>query len=157
MQFLNYSAASLVSFCGLIIGMVLVRIAPEEQRPLGKYLEPLRKILFFLIFSLIIFYYHRSPYYITILSAYLGFLAFVEFRMQDKMKKSMIVYTALGILFFLSSRNTNLFLIESSMITLYVMPTASLVYSKKERNHFKIIALNLGFVIICTLLFLLSK
>jgi len=43
MQFINYLFASLVSFFGLAIGILLIKIAPEEQKPLKTYLAPLRR------------------------------------------------------------------------------------------------------------------
>jgi len=153
MQFTNYFFASIISFLGLIAGIVLVRIAPEEQKPLERYFISARKIFLFLIFIFIIFYYFNNPFYLLVLLIYLAFLLFVEYKIEDLFRKSMIICTALGILFFLSSKNINLFAIESSLIFLYGLPTASLMYARKEKNEHKVIFYNIGFVIVANLLF----
>ena len=155
MQFINYFFSSIISFSGLIIGLMLVKIAPEEQKPLEKYLIYLRKILLALISVFIIFYYFNDYFNLMTLVAYAIFLFFVELKVKDLLKKSTVIYTILGILFFLSSKNTNLFTIESSLILLYGLPTASLIHNKKERNQYKIIFYNIGFIVISNLLFFL--
>ena len=153
MQFINYFFASITSFSGLLIGLLLMKIAPEEQKPLEKYLVLFRKILLLTIFAFVSFYYFNDYTSLLALIGYFIFLLFIEFRMDDLRKKSIIIYTALGVLFFLSSKNTNLFTIESSLILLYGVPTASLMYNKKEKSYNKIILYNLGFILIANLLF----
>ncbi len=153
MQFINYFFASIISFLGLFIGIMLVKIAPEEQKPLKKYFSLLRKIFLLLIFIFLALYYFNNGFYTAILIAYFLFLLFIEYKISDLMKKSIFIYSALGILFYLSFSNTNLFAVESSLILLYGLPTASLIYKAKERNHFKVIFYNIGFVILANLLF----
>ena len=155
MQFINYFFASLTTFLGLLIGSILVRIAPEEQKPLEKYLILLRKILLLFAFAFLVFYYSNEWRYLTILAALFAFLSFIECKTKNLPQKSAITYAALGILFYLSSKNASLFAIESSLILLHGLPTASLMYSKKEKNHCKIILYNVGFIIISNLLFFL--
>ena len=155
MQFINYFFASLISFSGLLIGMTLARIAPEEQKPLQKYFVLAKKALLFLIFIFLMFFYFNNHLNLLVLSAYLIFLLLVEYKINGLLKKSIITYILLGILFFLSSKNTNLFTIESSLILLHGMPAASLMYNKKEKNHYKVIFYNIGVVVIANLLFFL--
>lgn len=153
MQLINYFFASIISFLGLLIGILLVKIAPEEQKPLGKYFAILRKILLLIIFIFIIFYYFND--YLNLAAAILLFmlLVFIECKIRSLPKKSAMIYSILGVLFFLSSKNTNLFAIESSMVLLYGLPTASLMYSRKERNHHKLAFYNIWFVAVANLLF----
>ena len=153
MQFVNYFFASIISFLGLLIGILLVEIAPEEQKPLRKYFILLRKTILFLIFIFLVFFYFSNAFNILTLLVYSAFLLFVEYKVNDLHKKSIIVYGIIGILFFLSSRNLNLFVIESSLILLYGITTASLIYNKKERNIHKILFYNVIFVLIVNLLF----
>lgn len=155
MQFITYFSASIISFLGLLIGILLIKIAPEEQKPLEKYFVLLRKILLLLIFVFIIFFYYTNWFYVLILMIYLVFLLFFEYKINELLKRSIFIYTLLGILFFLSLKNTNLFAIESTLILLYGVSTASLLFNKKENNYFKIIFYNIGFVIIATLLYLI--
>ena len=83
MQFINYFFASVVSFLGLLIGIILVKIAPEEQKPLEKYFVLLRRILLLLIFIFLMFYYIGKVFYILTLASYLVFLLFVEYKLDD--------------------------------------------------------------------------
>ena len=154
MQFINYFFASLLSFSGLLIGLSLVKIAPEEQKPLEKYFVLLRKILLLLIFVFVVFYYSNDNFNLMILIAYFLFLSFIQYKIKDLLKQSIVIYAILGILFFLSSKNTNLFVIESSLILLYGLPTVSLMYSAKGKNH-RGILYNIVFIIIANLLFFL--
>jgi hypothetical protein len=153
MQFINYFLISVVSFLGLVIGIILVQIAPEEQKPLNKYLIILRQILLLMIFAFIAFYYSGSAFYLPILAAYFILAALVEYRLKGLIKKSMITSSALGVLFFLSMQNSNLFAIESSLILLYGIPTASLIYKKKEKNQYKLLFYNAGFIVVANLLY----
>ncbi len=155
MQFINYFFASVISFFGLLMGILLIKIAPEEQKPLEKYFILLRKILLLIIFIFIMFYYSNAYLNLVVLIVYFLFLLFIEFKFNDLLKKSIIIYATLGVLFFLSLSNSNLFAIESSLILLYGIPTASLLYNRKEKNYYKLIFYNMGFIIIANLLFFL--
>ena len=137
MQFINYFFASLISFSGLLIGILLVKIAPEEQKPLEKYFILARKLLLLTIFIFLAFFYFNNYFNLAALIGYFVFLLFIENKMKDLLRKSIIIYTAFGVLFFLSSKNINLFTIEASLILLYGILTASLIYNKKQRNHYK--------------------
>ena len=154
MQFINYFLASLVSFFGLIIGIFLIRIAPEEQKPLEKYFISLRKLLLLLIFGFLIFYYFKSMFYLSLLLACFVSILSIGYKTKDFFRKIILSYLVFGILFFLSFQNKNLFVLESSLILLYGMPAASLIYNKK--NHYRIISYNLGFVIIANLIYLVT-
>ena len=153
MQFINYFVVSLISFSGLIIGISLIKIAPEEQRALEKKFSLLRKLFLFLIFILVMFFYYRNIFYLLTLIAYAIFLIAIEYKIDDLFRKSIVTYAILGILFFISSKNLNLFLIESSLILLYGLPTASLMYKIREKNYYKILLYNLTFLIISNLLY----
>lgn len=155
MQFINYFFASLVSFLGLVIGILLVKIAPEEQKMLEGHFAFARKIFMLLIFIFLIFYYFNSLFYLLTLIFYALFIFFIESKNGSLLRKSMASYSVLGILFFLSSGNLNLFAIESSLMLLYGIPTASLLFKKSERNYYKTIFYNSGFIIIANLLFFL--
>src|SRR3989338_4792309 len=152
MQFINYFFASIISFSGLLIGLMLVRIAPEEQKPLKKHFILMRKIMLAAIFAFLLFYYFNYYLIFFTLIAYLGFLLIIEYKLNDLFKKTIIAYGLFGVLFFLSSKNISLFTIESSLMLLYGLPAASLLYSKKEKNHYGLIFYNIGFIIIANLL-----
>lgn len=156
MQFINYFFASVISFSGLIIGILLVNIAPEEKRVFEKTFFLLKKSFLLFIFIFIIFYYYNSVFYLIIIIACLILLLIIEHKDYSLSKKSAISYAALAILFFLSSDNTNLFTIEASLVFMYGLPTASLMYNKKENNSFKIFLHNASFIVISNLLFIFT-
>ncbi len=155
MQFSNYFFASLVSFLGLLVGIVLVKIAPEEQKPLEKNFHFLRKVFLLMALLFLVPYYLYNFFYMAILALIFVFLIFIEYRISGLCKKSMLAYPLLGILFFLSSKNTSLFAIESSLIFLHGLPTASLIWKEKEKNYSEVFAYSLGFVAIANLLYLI--
>jgi len=155
MQFINYFFASVVSFSGLVVGMLLAKIAPEEQKPLEKYFDFARKTLLLAIFIFLAFYFFSNYASLLVLLGYFAFVMLIEFKLKDVFKKTIVTYTVLGILFFLSSKNMNLFVIESSLVMLYGIPTASLLCKRKDKNHYKVLLYNIGFVIIANLLFFL--
>jgi len=155
MQFINYFFASVVSFLGMLIGIILIRIAPEEQKPLSKYFDLARKILLLLIFVFLMFYYFNKTFYLLILFLYLVFAAVIEYRIPDLFRKSMLTYILLGILFYVSQNNLNLFVIESSLILLHGVMVASLLYDRKLKNYFNVLVYNLGFLIIANILYFL--
>ena len=154
MQFLNYFLASVLSYFGLLIGIALIIIAPEEQKPLGKKFSLLRKIFLLLIFAFLVFYYFRNLTYILLLAACFAVILLIGHRIKDSLKKLILSYALLGFLFFLGSANNSLFVIESSLILLYGVPAASIIYNKK--NHYKIMLCSVAFVAIANLFYFLN-
>ncbi len=155
MQFINYFLASIISFLGLLIGIFLIKIAPEEQKPLNKHFKLIRKAVLVLLFLFLIFYYSGSASYAIPLALYFILIFFIEYKMDNLSKSSMITCTALGIVFYLSSKNLNLFALESSLIMLYGIATASLLYNKKEGNSLLIFMRNIGFILVANLAYFL--
>ena len=153
MQFINYFFASAISFLGLAIGICLVKIAPEEQKPLEHSMKIVQGISLVLIFSFIEFYYFKSWFYLMVFFAYFLFAAFITLSKTGHFRKLMPVYSVLGILFSLSSANKNLFTIESGLIMIYGIPAAALVYSKKQKNEAKILLSGVIFIAIAVILF----
>lgn len=154
MQFATYFFASILSFLGLLIGIILVKIAPEEQRPLLKYFGIMRRIILFLIFIFLIFYFYSNVFYLSMLISYLIFAAIIELRIHDLKRRFMLIYLILGILFYLSKGNTGLFAIESALILLHGLPTASLTHYSKD--EFKALYSNAGFLLMANILFLMQ-
>lgn len=153
MQFINYFFASLTSFLGLLIGSILIRIAPEEKKPLEKYFVLGRKALLWVIFAFLMFYYFGNWIYSAVLLLLIAFLLLIEYKSENLVKTLIATYVIFGILFYLSSNNLNLFTIESSLILLYGLPTASLAFDRKK-NPYKLFFYSIGFIIISNLLFL---
>lgn len=154
MQFANYFFASIISFLGLVIGFALVKIAPEEQKPLMKYFSFGKKFFLLLIFIFLLSYYSYSSAYILGLTICCLFLLYMEHKMKDLSKKTMISYAVFGALFFLSSKNTNLFVFASSLILVYGMFASSML-EIKSKSYEKFFASNSVFILIANILFFL--
>ena len=155
MQITTYILASIVSYLGLLLGVILIKLAPEEQNPGKKYFIFLKKILLFLIILFILFFYSIEIIPSLILLLIAMFLLFNgKFRFIKFLEKYYLDYTILGFIFFCSSKIVNLFVIESVLIFLYGIPVASLIFKIKKKNYIDIFK-NASFFVPIILLYLL--
>ncbi len=155
MQFINYFLASLISFFGLILGMILVSIAPEEQKPGRKYFIFLQNLFF--VLSLVFFLvFLKVNIFLVFLLIILSIFYFSKAKIKDYFKKSGLIYAVLAFTFFLSSKDTNLFLIGALFIILFGMATGSLLLDRRKKNYLKVISSGIIFLALTQLLFLLN-
>jgi len=150
MQLLNYSLISLISFSGLLIGIILAFTSKEELNPGKKYFILLQKLTLLLILILLLNFLDISIYFRIIIYALFIFLMAINI-------KSQAIYPVLAVVFFLSSKDINLFIINSILIFFYGFPTGSLFAKKliKKKRLFilKNIFLNyFWFVVIAIIL-----
>ena len=155
MLFINYFIASLISFFGLILGIILIKIAPEEQKPGKKYFILLQN-LFFILSVILLLYFLKIDMGIIFLTAILLTYFISRIKIKDYFRKSEFLYFLLAIIFFLSLRKSDLFLIEGALIFLFGMPTSSLLFDKRKKNYLKVILRNIIFLVVALLLFLIS-
>src|SRR3989338_2436871 len=146
--YLNYFLASIISYLGLLVGLIIIKLAPEEHKPGKKYFILLRKILFFLILVPLLLSY---KVHFILLIVVLLFVIVLIISNKINLNISERVYFILGIVFYLSSKIFNLFIIESVLIFLYGIPNASLLL--KKRNYFDIFIRNLWFFVPVVLLY----
>ena len=133
MQLINYSLISLISFSGLLVGMILAFTAKEELGPGKKYFLLLQKLTLLLILIFLLNFFNINLYLrITI---YFLFIFLVTINI-----KSQIIYPILGVVFFLSSEDINLFITTSILIFFYGFPTGSL-FAKKLIKRKKLVVL----------------
>ena len=131
MQLLNYSLISLISFSGLLIGMLLAFTAKEELEPGKKYFFLLQKLTLLLILIFLLNFLNINLYLrITI---YILFIFLMTINI-----KSQIIYPALADVFFLSLKDINLFITNSILIFFYGFPTGSL-FAKKLIKRKKLV------------------
>ena len=154
MQFANYFFASIISFLGLLVGFTLVKIAPEEQKSLMKYFNFGKKFFLLLVFIFLIFRYSYSSLYILGLIACCMLLFYLDKTIKDISKKSMITYSILAFSFFLSSKDTSLFVFVSSLIMIYGIFVSSML-EMKAKAYEKFLKSNAVFVIIANILLFL--
>lgn len=146
--YLSYFLASIISFLGLLVGIILIKLAPEEQKPGKKYFILIKKIILFLIIALFFIYLKIN---LIILFFLLIITLIMLANKKITLESSLLVYLMLGVFFSLSSKIFNLFIIESVLIFLYGIPTASL--KLKKNNYYNIFVNNLGFFVVVILLY----
>ena len=165
MQIINYFLASIISYLGIALGIILIYIAPEEQKHGKGYFLFLRNIFFMLILLFLLFFYYKSIFIVLfVVISLIVFLSlnkklisgsFKKINKISDINKSLIAYTVLAIIFYLSYKNINLFIIESSLIFLYGVANASLLFNLKGKNYLEILLKHILFVIVAIALFLL--
>jgi len=131
MQLLNYSLISLISFSGLLIGMLLAFTAKEELEPGKKYFLLLQKLTLLLVLIFLLNFFNINLY--LRITTYVLFIFLITINI-----KSQIIYPALAVVFFLSLKDINLFITNSILIFLYGFSTGSLFAKKfiKKRKLF---------------------
>tara|TARA_Y100000310_G_scaffold255534_2_gene263044 strand:+ start:5397 stop:5864 length:468 start_codon:yes stop_codon:yes gene_type:complete len=149
---LNYFLASIIAYLGLLLGIILIKFAPEEQKPGKKYFILIKKIIFFFIIAFPLFYYKIN---IILASVLLIFIIILMLNKKMNLEKSALVYLLLGIVFYLSSKIFNLFIIETALIFLYGMPNSSLMINVKRKNYKDEFVRNLWFFLPVVALYLI--
>lgn len=144
MEPLIFLITSILSFLGLFVGMILVKIAPEEKKPGKKHFLLLQNITFSLS-VLFLLYYLKLNILIIILMMIILIIMLIKQNIRDNIKRSMIFYFLFSLIFVLSVKNDNLFLIESVSVFIFGMATGSILLKKK--NHLEIILKNSIFFI----------
>lgn len=152
MNILNYSLSAIISYLGLFIGFFLALIAKEEIRPGKKYFILLQKVILLLIFIFLIVNIELN-YQIILL--FLVFAILQIYRTKKEFNELPYTYIILAIIFYISSKRLNLFIIESSLIFLYGLPTGSLLTKKSKKETIINLSKNIGFVIVAIILLLL--
>lgn len=126
MEILNYVLALILSFSGVFVGMFLGYIAKEELKPGKRYFIWIQNIILILAAIFVLYSFHLNII-LFILIGLIITLGIIYFK-----PKAILGYLFLAILFFLSMRNTSLFMLTSSFIFLYGFPTGSLIFAKKN-------------------------
>lgn len=154
MNFINYTLTLIVSFLGLILGIILAYIAKEELRPGKKYFILLQKVVLTLILSFFFYFFlfFKKNYFLLVLSL-LVFFILIYFFIEKV--KTYYIYPILALIFFFSSKNIDLFKIEAFLIFLYGFPTGSLLTKVTKKNYIEIVIKHISFIIVALLLFFL--
>ena len=148
MQSIIFFLSSLITFSGLIFGILLIKTTSEEQKPLGNYFNLSRSAMLILISGLILpflYLYKKILFFISI--------PFILFLFS---KNTIYTYSTLGIIFYLSSKNINLFMVNAVIIFIYGMVYSAITYNKKKQNALNIIFYNAPFLLISNILFTTS-
>lgn len=129
MEAINYFSSLVISFFGIYIGLALAYIAPEELNPGVKYLKIFQNILF----AITIFVFaHYSKLNLVLNAAIAIIVLLILFKTKIS---SRALYLFLGVLFFLSIKDIQLFLIESTLIFLFGFPSGTLFVRKHIKTE----------------------
>ena len=152
LTYLNYFLASIIAYLGLLLGVILIKFAPEEQKPGKQYFILLKKILFFLILFFLMLFYKVNTILTVIL---LFFVIILMLNKKINLNKLGLIYFFLGVVFYLSYfiKIFNLFTIETVLIFLFGIPTSSLILKLKKKNYYNIFVKNLWFFVPIVLLY----
>jgi len=128
MELLIYFMVSVACFLGIIAGISLAFIAPEELKPGRKYFAMLQKLFLALILFFLLYRYHLSLY--LLIPICLIFLCIMIFL--DKKKNMLghyLVYLPLAVIYHSASASSDsiFFPLLSSFIFLYSIPTGTLL------------------------------
>lgn len=129
MEFWQYLSILLVCFLGIISGYFISLIAPEELRKGKTYFEWLARIIVFLIMLFFILIYETSSVFIIIFVIIVISLITISKTYLD------YLYSLFSIIIFTVSNNQNFLIIESSLIFILGIITASLFMIKFEKDE----------------------
>lgn len=153
MNLLNYSLTAVISYLGLFVGFILAIIAKEELKQGKKYFLFLQKVILLLIFIFLLLFIKLN--YILILLILVFVLIYI---LKNYLKKGFnelpYIYIILSTIFYISSKKLDLFVIESSLIFLYGLPTGTLITKKDKEESIINILKNVGFLIVAIVLYL---
>ena len=151
MNLLNYSLIALVSYQGLFVGLILAIIAKEELKSGKKYFLFLQKLLLLLIFIFLLIFIGLN--YISVLLIFM-FIMISLLKRKKEFNELPYTYIILAVVFYLSSKKLNPYIIESSLIFLYGIPTGTLLTEKSKKKSIINILKNVGFILITIILYL---
>ena len=148
MEFIQF-LIPIIAFLGLPFGLFLSFISPEEMKPGKKYFELIQNLLLVFILFFVFDYYSIS----LIISLIITILVFLGVFYWQNKHKSIIIYLILAVFLYLSYKDISLFVLESSLIFMYGVPTGSLIKCKKK-DSLKIVAKHSIFILLTIFLLL---
>ncbi|MBS3122795.1 hypothetical protein J4434_07985 [Candidatus Woesearchaeota archaeon] len=129
MEFWQYLSILLVCFLGIISGYFTSLIASEELRKGKTYFEWFAKIIVFLIMLFFILMYEKLTIFTIIFIIIVIILIIISKTYLD------YLYSLFSIIIFTVSNNQKILIIESSLIFILGIITASLFMIRFEKNE----------------------
>ena len=125
MNLLNQILILLFSLTGILFGLILALIAPEELKIGKKYFFLFKLIIFVLIFFLVNYYmYLAKNYYILIPFTILAIILFIVELTSRRKIYELFNYLIFAVPFFFSSEQ-NFQLLLAVLIFIYGLPTGT--------------------------------
>jgi hypothetical protein len=152
MNFLNYSLTAVVSYLGLFVGLALAFIAKEELKDGKKYFIFMQKVILSIVF-VFLFVFDGLSYILVLLLIGCIVVYYLKNYLKKKFDDVFYNYIILAGVFLFSLKELNLFIIESSLIFLYGLPTGSLYFHKDKKKVAFNMLKNIIFVLVAVVLF----
>ncbi|MBI4453335.1 hypothetical protein HY636_01710 [Candidatus Woesearchaeota archaeon] len=129
MEFWQYLLILLVCFLGIISGFFISLIAPEELRKGKTYFEWLARIIVFLIVLFFILMQERLTVFVAVFMIIIIAIIIISKAYLD------YLYSLSSIIIFTISNNQKSLIIESSLVFILGIITASLFMIRFEKNE----------------------
>jgi hypothetical protein len=127
MNLLNQILVLLFSLTGILFGLILSLIAPEELRVGKKYFLLFKRIIFVLIFFLVNYYlYLEKNYYVLVPFTILAIVLFIIELKQKKSIYELLNYIIFVVPYFFVTENT-FHLLLAVLIFLYGLTAGTLL------------------------------
>lgn len=128
MDIFTFILTAVISFLGLLLGLVLAQKAPEEIHAFKKYLPFAQLLIFVLIF---VVFFAFLPFFIALALLVLSF-AFI-FIFWHKKNLNTLDYIVLGVLFALTSLSAELHWYMTLLVFLFGIITGALYFALHTR------------------------
>ena len=151
MQFLNFFITSVISFSGLVAGFYLLKIAPEEQKPLHKYLRIFRYLL---VAGILVLGFFLPKNAISLLPFLVLVLLSIYFIIRENEKSQSLNSAILGAILCLASSEKRILAIASVFIFLFFLATCLISANIKKKNILKIAFNNSLFLVSSNIIYL---
>ena len=148
----DYFLAPMISYLGLLVGMALILMCREEQKPGKRYFIILKKILLFLSISVFLFFIGISIILLASLSALMALLLSWE---KMPVKNDMLAYLIFGIIIAMSYASQQYFMIQSVIVFIYGLPASSFAFDARKKNYLGMFGKNAVFFIPVIIIYLL--
>ena len=149
MNTLTYSITAVIVYLGLAVGFLIAFMSKEELKFKKYFILGEAFVLGLIVFFSLVYY--LNPYLVCLIAL---IVVLVLMKYKSFYEKSYIIYPVLAVLFFISSRYKNLFVVVSSLIFFYGFLVSALGVDFKEKNYFRLLLKNCSFIVIA-LIFLI--
>jgi hypothetical protein len=162
MSLSSYILAAIVTYSGLFAGMLLAFFTEEELKPGRIYFTILRRVCVASIFALLFYYFFINKLIAELVISAIVFVMVAYFCYNFSIKankgerpisNSYMIYAALAIVFYLSSKIVGIHIIISALLFIYGLPAGtSITDPKKKLRSFSIVLKHIFYVLIAVIL-----
>ena len=148
----QYGLAALVSYLGLVAGLIISFLAREELKEGQRYFVLLQHSVVVVVFLV----FMRVLEMNTVLSVFFAVVLVLALESTKRFDTSMIVYPILAVVLFFSRATQNSLFVTSALVFVYGLATAAMQLDVNKKNYLKVLGKNIGFVVVSVVLFLIS-